>query len=811
MKAGVGRSVLALVVVCLLPLALSAQNAELISINSAGTDSGNFGSQLNPFAQMPGQRTVSADGRFVVFSSSATNLVSGLTDANGTLNDVFVRDRLTGVTTLVSINSAGTASGNAVSFLGVISANGTHVVFRSQATDLVASPVVTGTNNQCYARNLVTNTTTLVSINSAGTDAGDAGTGSCDVPTVNANRVAFTATASDLVGTDTNGMQDVFVRDLIAGTTTLVSVNSGGADSGNATSYVPTISNDGNRIAFLSEATDLVPGFVDGNGPGFGGLDAYVRDLGAGTTTLVSINSAGTASANVGVGSPSISGDGNFVAFSSTASDLVATDTNGAFDIFVRNLMAGATDLVTINSAGTDSGNGAAAGGAALSPDGRFVAFVSAATDLVAGFVDGNGPGIFDVDVFVRDRMTATTTLASINSAGTASGNDSSSLVTPYGVSADGSVVVFGSLASDLVPTDTNGGLAPASDVFVRNLTAGTTTLASVNSTGTDSGNGGSFVAQISDDGSTVVFGSSASNLVATDTNGSGDVFAFALAPLAAPDISIDDVSVAEGNAGTTVATFTVSLSAPSASTVTVDFITNGVTATSGSDFVAGSGTVTFLPSDVSEPVTITINGDTLDELDETFTVDLSNPTNATILDGQGVGTITDDDGQDFTLTTAECCFECVAGGKARFNLTLAPVSTPVTSPVALSCSGLPSLSTCTFTPASVTPGSSPANAVMLIETAGTAGSPGAALQTQRPIYALWLGGAGLGLVGLMVAGRGGRRRKARAGVAALLTLFMLSCASSSPSTPPGTYTISITATGSNFTHTFDVKLIVTD
>jgi hypothetical protein len=597
------------------------------------------------------------------------------------------------------------------------------------------------------------------------------------------------------------------------------------------------------------------------------------------------------------------------VVFESEASDLVGTDTNGMPDVFARDLGAGTTALVSVNSTDTDSGNSGSSGIAMSGSSGDLVAFSSEADDL--GPTDTNTA----VDVYVRNLVAGTTSLVSLNIGGTDSGNDASQspIISPDGI------VAFDSQATDLVPSPvvTTG----ASQAFVRE--AGTTTLVTPNVGATDGGDDNSSAMMISADSSVLVIQSFASDLVATDTNGVSDVFAVALAPAVVPDISIDDVSLAEGNAGTTVATFTVSLSAPSASTVTVDFITNPVTATSGTDFVAASGTVTFVPTDVSEPVTVTINGDTLDELNETFTVDLSNPSNGTILDAQGVGTITDDDpppsisisdatitegdagttnatftvslsavsglpvsvdfatvdgtatqpgdytltagtlvipantpsapimvpvvgdlviegnetftvdiftpvnatiadgsatgtitdndGQDFTLTSVECCLECVAGFKATYHLTVAPVSTPVTSPVTFSCSGLPSLSTCTFTPASVTPGSSAANAVMLIETTGTAGSPGAKLQTRRSIYALWLGGASLGLVGLLVAGGGGCRRRLRGGVAALLTLFLLSCASSSPSTPPGTYTITITATGSNFTHTHEVTLIVTD
>ncbi len=916
----------AVVLLCLgcAPLAW-AQSVGLISVDSTGTSTGNGQSFLASFSPGCGiesgfpryQQCVSADGRFVVFLSEATDLVAGLTDSNGGVADVFVRDRLNGTTIPVSVTPAGTATGNSLCSAAVISADGTHVAFICDSTDLVTTPTVTVVG-QLYVRNLISGTTTLASVNAAGADGGN-GASSNPVLSADGTRAAFVSDASDLVATDSNSSTDVFLYDETAGTTTLISINGAGTDTGNAQSVVPSISADGTMVAFSSGASDL--GTVD---TGISS-DIFVRNVTAGTTTLVSVNSAGTNGGNNGSQHPVISADGTHVAFSSLATNLVAGFTDGnipaAADVFLRDLGAGTTTLVSINSANTATGNDESER-PLISEDGNRVAFVSRASNLTAT-ADGNGVR----DVFLRDVGLGTTSLVSVNAAGTSSGNFISGPVTLAGtflaLSADGSRVAFASDANDLVATDTNA----TSDIFLRDLTLGTTTLISTNSAGTDSGNGTSRAPQLSADGATVVFQSTATDLVTqADGNTSEDVFGFG-APLAQPDISIDDVVVAEGNAGTTVATFTVSLSAASASTVTVDFMTNGVTATSGTDFVAGSGTVTFMPTDVSEPVTITVNADTLDELDETFTVDLSNVTNATIFDSQGVGTITDDDptptlsisdvtivegnsgtsnasfavglsaasglpvsvdfttldgsatqpgdytlttgtlvipamtvsapilvpivgdmtvepdetftvslstpvnatiadgsgtgtitdddGQDFTLTSAECCFECIAGAHATFHLTVAPMTTPVSSPVTLSCSGLPPLSTCTFSPSSVTPGSSPAASVLVIQTTGPAGSASAGLRTRAPIYAVWLSG-GMGLVAMLLIGRRERRVKLRACMSAVMALVILmlaglSCGFSGPRTPAGSFPIAITATGANFTRNLEVTLIVRD
>ena len=201
--------------------------------------------------------------------------------------------------------------------------------------------------------------------------------------------VLFSSGASDLGPTDTNGTTDAYVRDLPLGTTTLVSLNSAGTDSGNALSGAGAMTPDGRFVAFPSEASDLGP--TDTNGT----TDVYLRDLQLGTTTLVSVNSVGTDSGNNFSFSTHLTTNGRFLLFQSEASDLVPTDTNGARDVYLRDLQMGTTTLVSVNSAGTDSGNGPSfPGGPSVAEDGR-AAFQSDAFDLVP--TDTNGAR----DVFV--------------------------------------------------------------------------------------------------------------------------------------------------------------------------------------------------------------------------------------------------------------------------------------------------------------------------------------------------------------------------------------------------------------------------
>ena len=208
-------------------------------MNSGGTASGN-GRSYSP--------QVSADGTVVVFQSTADDLDPLDTDSSA---DVFARDLSTGTTTLVSVNSGGTASGTGASSYPEVNADGAVVVFQSSASDL--DPLDTDTDADIFARDLSTGTTELVTVNSGGTASG---TGRSFSPQVSADGtvVVFFSSANNLAPLDTDTLFDVFARDLSTGTTTLVSVNSGGTASGDAGSYVAQVNADGTVVAFRSRA-----------------------------------------------------------------------------------------------------------------------------------------------------------------------------------------------------------------------------------------------------------------------------------------------------------------------------------------------------------------------------------------------------------------------------------------------------------------------------------------------------------------------------------------------------------------------------
>jgi hypothetical protein len=315
----------------------------------------------------------------------------------------------------------------------------------------------------------------------------------------NGRFVAYDSSASNLIGLDTNGASDIFVRDRKTGNTRRVSIRSNGTQ-GNGGSQIPDISNSGRYVTFISSASNLVAGDTNGTS------DIFVHDRKTDKTTRVSTRSNGD-QAN-GVSSyPRISGDGRFVAFESAASNLVAADNNGLTDIFVKDRKSGKTERVSLRSNGTQANSSSTYSG--ISQNGRYVTFTSSATNLVNG--DTNLAG----DVFLHDRKNDTTKRVSVGNAG--QGNSSSLLSTVN----DKGQVAFASLATNLVGGDTNA----TYDIFVRS--GNNTRRVSLTNAGAQA-NGQSPTAwrpQISNSGRYVVFESNATNLVANDTNARPDIF----------------------------------------------------------------------------------------------------------------------------------------------------------------------------------------------------------------------------------------------------------------------------------------------
>jgi flagellin-like hook-associated protein FlgL len=408
----------------------------LISVGSSGTQGNATSVEAGSF------RSISGDGRYVSFVSAATNLVSG--DTNG-VTDVFVKDSVTGAIEIASKTYTG-AEANGASNSASISTDGNYVIFRSAATNLIASDA-NGATNDVFLRDLSNDTTELISSSSAGVQGNSSST-SASV-SADGRYVVFLSNATNLVAGDVNLVADIFMKDRETGVTTLISQSTAGV-AGNAASNINrshTVSADGRYVAFISSASNLVAG--DTNMV----ADVFVRDTVLNTTTRVSLSTSGT-EGNQASDAVSISADGRYVLFTSLATNLVSGDTNAVYDNFVRDLVTGTTTRVSTSSNG-DEANGYS-NFASISGDGKYVSFTSAATNLVSG--DTNSVD----DIFVKNLETGEVVRASVSTDGTQSGGTSYRSE----ISSDGRYVMFDSDASNLVSGDAN----ILGDVFLREL-----------------------------------------------------------------------------------------------------------------------------------------------------------------------------------------------------------------------------------------------------------------------------------------------------------------------------------------------------
>lgn len=368
---------------------------------------------------------VSDDGRFAAFTSTWQSHVWN--DTNG-VGDVFVVDCTTNAIERASVTMSGAQAAAKSSLRPSLSRDGRYVAFTSDA-------VLEGGDGNKYAdvylRDRTAGTTALV------TSGANGASGSCAV-SADGGAVAFASLATNLVFGDTNGTWDIYVRDYKSKGFWRASAGA------NAWSDWPSISADGRRVAFHSAASNLVSGDTNGT------PDVFVRDA-AGTIVRASVSTAGE-QANQGGTAPSLSANGRFVAFASGSTNLVWGDTNGQSDVFVRDLLTGVTTRVSVGTGGTQADGQSTA--PSISSDGRYVSFISAATNLVAG--DTNGA----YDGFVHDRWTGVTTRVSVSTAGAQGTGHSIECV----ISGDGRIVGLASLASNLVAGDSNN----AMDLFLR-------------------------------------------------------------------------------------------------------------------------------------------------------------------------------------------------------------------------------------------------------------------------------------------------------------------------------------------------------
>jgi Tol biopolymer transport system component len=376
---------------------------------------------------------IDTDGSVVAFSSDATNLVRF--DSNQ-VPDVFVRDRTPGTTERVSVASGGTQA-NGASRSPSLNGNGSVVAFASVASKLVLDDG--NGRSDVFVRDRGTGMTERVSVAGVNTEAN----GGSFAPSISAdgNFVAFHSLASNLVGGDTNRAADIFARDIASQTTERLC----GGVQGDRFSITPAISADASVVAFASAATNLVPGDTNRR------LDIFTCDRATGTLERVSVSSDGEQADGDSL-LPAVSEDGRFVAFKSSADNLVPDDHNGFADVFVHDRVTGTTERVSVDPHGGDADN--ISFPPSISHDGRFVAFGSLARNLVRYDVNATS------NVFVRDRETATTYLVDVNDEGEEA-NRGTPDIAPA-ITGDGVQIGFVSLASNLAGRDND-----ANDVFV--------------------------------------------------------------------------------------------------------------------------------------------------------------------------------------------------------------------------------------------------------------------------------------------------------------------------------------------------------
>lgn len=470
-----------------------ANTTELASVGALSTGS----IYLPSTSESP---DISSDGSLVAFYTTATNLLPGQTTAG----HVFVRNQPAATTVWVSSNApnlflSAYGTTNAISCSQRISADGKYVAFEACTNH---SAFISSTNAAGiilrYA--LETGVTDLVATNATVPSVQFEDINMLDV-TPDGRYVAFVTTTN----TSPSLATCVNLWDGQSGATSLISQNLTGGVSANDACLWPRMDSSGRYVAFLAAASDLTTNSVSG-------YNCYLRDTQAGTTTLVNVDTNGIGAGVNSLTPPAICGDGHLVAFVCSDGNLVANDDNSVMDVFARDCITNTTELVSRrNPAQPDGSTGFSSGFStfSVSSNGLFVAFTSEGS-FVAN--DTNNMR----DVYLADILNQTNILISVNTNGVAA----NCIASEPSIDATGRYVAFSSLATDLIPNDTNNSF----DVFVRDSVAGTTTLASQNADGSGEGNADSYTPTVSASGRYVLFYSLANNLAAGTFSG-GNLF----------------------------------------------------------------------------------------------------------------------------------------------------------------------------------------------------------------------------------------------------------------------------------------------
>ena len=637
-----------------------------VSVNLSGQPGDGFSQQAS----------ISADGRYVAFASDATDLVAD--DGNG-ISDVFVRDQVAGTTTRVSIDIGGTDP-DGLSYQPAISADGRYVAFSSDATDLVMNDG-NGTTD-VFVADLQAGTIARVSVDVADLDSD----GYSYTPSISGDgqRVAFVSTATNLVaGAPSSGYGDVYVRDLDSGVTELISVAvSGGADS---LSHNPSISADGLIVAFESWATNLTA-------EGVIGLNVYARDLSQNETTRVSVPMGGASTENSDDGFPSVNADGTFVAFGSTDSMLVPKDTNGIFDIFVAELTLEQPVPQCLGNPATVVGAGSISGTAGadviVGSDGPDVINGLGGDDIVCGLGDNDQiSGDAGADLMAGgagdDTLTGGGSLDTVTyesstsgvdvdlTAGTGSGDGTDTLASVESIRGSShDDVIWGSGAANTLE-----GREGADELVGRG--------------GNDIMLGGPGDDEISGmAGDDSLDGGEANDLCVQGT-GAGTPVA---CEISAIPVTLGDASALEPDTGTTPAVFTVSIPIPTDTPITMTASTQDGSALGGVDYTARTGVAVTIPGgQTSREVNVQVRGDYTPEPNESFTLLLSGVVGGSLADGSGTATIEDEDPPESLPLVSIGDVEVIESNRATYTVQLAvSLSAPFPAPVTVDFTTVP-------------------------------------------------------------------------------------------------------------------------
>jgi Tol biopolymer transport system component len=561
---------------------------------------------------------------------------------------------------LISISLDGTA-GNSWSQYPSINSYGRYVVFASAASNLVADDTNGEVDIFVYDRQ--TSYTQRVNVTSDGSQAIDTwgAWGSSD-PSISADGrfITFTSYASNLVPNDTNGEQgntawrgDIFVHDRQTGKTERVNISSEGIQALGGVSFSSSISGNGRFVAFVSEASNLVPNDVNGNS-----ADIFVHDRQTGETKAVSITPDGE-TGNAYSQSPTISTDGRYIIFASMASNLVSGDTNEMEDVYLYDQQTNTVELIsaTFDGASADEPSfpNLYRNGRFITADGRYVVFVSTATNILQQAVQ-------ITSVYIRDRFTGTTELASVASDGTPA-NSTSSMpsITP-----DGRYLLFESKAWNLFLGDTS--ISRGWDIFIRDRWTGITKVIKEASDGKSFGTPLSrFAPYMSADGKYIAFGTP-TGFVSYDSNNVYDIYVgqnpFLLAENQAPVlVPIGNKSVNEGE----LLQFTIFATDPDGNNLTY----SAANLPLGASFNPGTATLSWTPSFTQEgnypnvEFTVTDDGSPIELDTELITITVGDVNRTPFFDPIGpqevleneqltfVVTATDPDGDGITLSAS--------------------------------------------------------------------------------------------------------------------------------------------------------------